>query len=452
MTANTMTTAMKKFMPNRPINRMIKCLPAATLIMVVALLGVQFVGRIKHRIAAMTAATLIMVVALLGGCAGLNQPGVGPGLSSTFGKSSSAAKLAKTAHLPKIEVLVPVFDPNLPKDSDKWEKKGIYPELRRAESNRFALKMKSALESTGAFGAVRVVPNTEAVGDLYVIGKILKSNGEDVEINLTATDISGKKWFSRDFKHRVKSAFHENPRNTGKDAYDPLFDEAADYIVKRLSKQSAEDLKNLQLTSQLRFGASLSEASFEPYLTVSRGRITPVGAPAANDPTMRRIAPLRVRHQLFIDRLQTHYADFDNRLDDSYLVWQQQSIEEVKGARKSKAAAIAKGIAGGVLLGLGAAVEAEQNTGFDDILVGTAATVGGAVLLGGSFQSRAEMKIHREALAELGRDIDIEIAPQIVEYEAQTAKLTGDAAEQYAQWIAFLQEIYRLEAAPDKQL
>ena len=80
------------------------------------------------------------------------------------------------------------------------------------------------------------------------------------------------------------------------------------------------------------------------------------------------------------------------------------------------------------------------------------AIIGGAIVLGQSFQTRAEMKVHREALAELGQSIDIEIAPQVVEYENQTAELVGDAAQQYKQWIAFLKKIYDLEVTPAKQL
>ena len=52
--------------------------------------------------------------------------------------------------------------------SDKaknYEEEGIWPELRRAEANRFAYKLKLALEKTRVFGAVRVTPNQRASGD-----------------------------------------------------------------------------------------------------------------------------------------------------------------------------------------------------------------------------------------------------------------------------------------------
>ena len=216
---------------------------------------------------------MLVGAAVLSGCATTSggttsAPDVSPVLSSDYGNTGT---VSVNGNLPKIDVAVPVFDPNLPKDPDTWEKQGIFAELRRAESNRFALKMKSVLEDTHAFGAVRVVPNSTATGDLYVVGKIIQSNGEDVKINITVADISGKQWFTKDFTHRAKEGFHKNIRNKGKDAYDPVFEKAAAYIVKKLNKRKSEELKRLQLISEIRFGSSLSEETFSRYLKAYGG-------------------------------------------------------------------------------------------------------------------------------------------------------------------------------------
>ena len=399
---------------------------------------------------------LLACVVALSGCAGgsgglTDVPSVGPTLSSNFGKSDSESA---TAGLPKIDVVVPVFDPNIPEDSDTWKKKGIYPELRRAEANRFALKMKSAIEDTKAFGTVRVVPSARATGDLYVSGKILESNGEDVKMEIAVADISGKKWFTKDFKHRVKEGFHKNYRNKGKDAYDPMFKKAAVYIVKKLKKYDAEELAKLQLLSEMRFGANLSEETFAKYLKGSANRVQLAAIPANDDPMLLRIKPIRVRDQLFIDRMQTHYTDFDAKLDESYLVWQKESLVEVRAARKAKRKAITKGILGGLLAiaGTAAAVAGADSYDSSAVAVGTAGAVAGALIVESAFQDRAEMKVHRETLAELGESIDIELAPQVVEYEDQTTKLVGNASEQHKQWIAFLKKIYALESTPEQTL
>lgn len=390
---------------------------------------------------------------ILSGCATTGDGGsvaVGPQTSSSYDQPPA---VKTDSHAVKIDVVVPVFDPNIPEDSDTWEKQGIYPELRRAESNRFALKMKAALEDKNAFGVVRVVPNATVTGDLYVNGKILQSNGEEVKINITVADISGKQWFTKDFKHRAKASFHQNIRNKGKDAYDPVFEKVAAYIVAKLKKRKSAELARLQRIAEIRFGNSLSADTFARYLKETNGRVDLVAAPADDDPMLLRIKPIRVRNQLFIDEMQTHYADFNQKLDNSYLVWQQQSLVEITAARKATRKATAQAILGGLLAvaGVVAIAGADTYNPATD-LVGSTAIVAGAAILGQSFQTRGEMKVHREALAELGQSIDIEIAPQVVEYENQTAKLVGDASEQHKQWIAFLKKIYALEATPNKKL
>jgi len=389
----------------------------------------------------------LMLTACGGGAGSL--PGVGPSFSGAANKP--VTNKAGDA-LPKIDVMVPVFDPGLPKDPDEWEKRGIYPELRRAEATRFALKMKAALDNTGAFGAVRVVPSKQATGELYVSGTILKSNGEDVRINIGVADISGKEWLRKNFSHRAKEAFHRNSRNQGKDSYGPVFDKAAAYIVKRLKRRSGAELARLQRIAEIRFGGSLSEETFARYLKTEGGRVQLAAAPADDDPMLQRIAPLRVRDQLFVDNMQSHYGAFDDKLNESYLVWQEQSLTEVKAARKAKLKATGQGILGGLLFAASVVAGADTDNSAATEVASTIGTIAGAVVLAQSFQTRAEMKAHRAALTELGQSIDIEIQPQVVEYEKETAKLTGTAAEQHAQWIAFLRKIYELEETPGTEL
>ena len=69
-----------------------------------------------------------------------------------------------------------------------------------------------------------------------------------------------------------------------------------------------------------------------------------------------------------------------------------------------------------------------------------------------SFQTSEEAKVYRDALSELGQSIDLEIAPQVIEFEKKTVELTGDAAEQFAQWRNFLKLIYQAQATPEVRL
>lgn len=401
----------------------------------------------------------IMMSSTLSGCVTASSAGsgfsVGPQLSSFFGKKEDHSQEQNRARL---DVVIPVFDPGLPADTKTYEEKGIWPELRRAEANRFAVKLKDALEATGVFGAVRVTPDKNATGDLYVMGAIADSNGEDVEIDLVVADISGKIWLDDSYDHEVESAFHENIRNKGKDPYDPVFEEAAQDIVEELNSHKTAELDTIKKLTELRFGASFSENAFSEHMKVENGKATLISMPSDEDPMLRRTQAIRVRDQLFVDRLQTHYQAFSVGMNDSYAMWQEQSLLEIEAERAAKRKAAGQAVAGVLLLGLAALAGASASRSDNPNNQAMATTgavvagVGGLSMLSESFQTSEEAKVHRDALNELGQSVDMELAPQVVEFEDKTVELTGDAKEQFAQWRDFLKKVYALEGTPNTQL
>ncbi|MBL6934289.1 MAG: hypothetical protein ISR48_02645 [Alphaproteobacteria bacterium] len=377
---------------------------------------------------------------------------MGPATSSSY-EGDEGEELAELK--PKLEVIIPTFDPGLPEDPKDYEEERVWPELRRAEANRFAYKLKVALEKTGAFGAVRVTPDKSATGDLYILGKIIESNGEDVEMGLDVVDISGQRWLSKSFDHTVEEEFYNNVRNQGTDPYDPMFDSAAAYIVEELSDYDSKQLNQLAKLTDLRFGASFSEDAFAQHMKNEDGRISLVSYPSDGDLMLTRVKAIRVRDQLFVDRLQTDYEAFSQKMDDSYKMWQEQSFQEMKAEGEANAKAAGEAIVGVLLIALAvaAAVAGAQSDNPNDASLGMAgATVAGAAgasVLSSSFQTSEEAKVHRDALAELGKSVDVELAPQVIEFEKKTVELTGTAKEQFAQWRAFLKQIYAQEATPD---
>ena len=70
----------------------------------------------------------------------------------------------------KLDVVVPVFDPNIPDNPDQYDSLGIWPELRRTEAIRFAVSLQDELKATNAFGYVHNTPHTKVSADLYVQG------------------------------------------------------------------------------------------------------------------------------------------------------------------------------------------------------------------------------------------------------------------------------------------
>ncbi|MEX0615838.1 MAG: hypothetical protein WD177_08015 [Methylophaga sp.] len=355
----------------------------------------------------------------------------------------------------KLDVVIPVFSPGLSDAEANYEEEGIWPELRRAEANRFAYQLKQALDDSGMFGAVRVTPNSTASGDLYVLGEIIESNGQEVEFSLNAVDASNKQWLNKTIDHEVHEGFYKNPRNDGQDPYQPAFDKAAAVIIEALLKQQQNQLAQLKSIADLRFASSFNEEAFSDYLDTSGRQIELLGLPSDADPMFERVKSIRVREQLFVDNLQQNYGNFSEQMDDSYLAWQEASATELQLRKEARTKSALK-ILGGVAL-VAAAVAAavngsssQPNVGRDVAVI--AGGVGGAVLISSGFKSREEAKFHQDAINELGESINLEMAPQVMTYEEQSVELTGDIENQFQQWRAFLNRMYQLEATPDVQL
>jgi len=381
--------------------------------------------------------------------------------SFQIGPKSSDEYVKKEAPNPKIgngstklSVIVPVMDPNLPKDSDDYQKLSIWPELRYAEANRFARQLKVSLDKTGAFDGVRVFPDASAAAGLYILGKILKSNGEDVNLEIVVIDISGKQRMKKVFKNRIKEYDVANPRNKGKDLYISSFDSMAKAIAKSLKKIKQKDLAKLDMLETLRFGESMSANYFSKFLKTSRsGKVSVAYAPAQSDPMLLNLEAVRIKDQLFSDQLQGDYAKFSAKMDESYSVWQEQAFAISKQRRLAKAAANKKALLGVGALIAGAVVQANANAAS---VTGTAATsllaAGGAVAIFDSFKDQSQAKKHKNALNELGGQLNLEMATKNIKLENELVNLQGTAAEQAATWRSVLREYYLETATPNVDL
>ena len=344
----------------------------------------------------------------------------------------------------KLDVIIPVFDPGL----GGKNKEDVLPNQRQAEANLFAWKMKKLLEKSGKFSQIRVTPNEQTVGDLYVMGKIVKSTATKVEIAIHVADISGRNLTEKSFSHKVKYKFFNNPGNKGKDAYQPVFAEAADHIVsivdKEVSIDKAKELKNI---ADLRFATLFSNETFGKYLSNRKGKFSLNAIPAENDVDMVKIRPLRVRDQLFVDEFQAEYQKFHSKVSKLHNDWQRQAVIFDKEHSKKGLQGLFKGLTSIALIA--AAVIADKK-GNDSVTA--AAGAGAALMAASTIESLQEAKKLAGKIEELGHSLDIEVEPRVANLQENQAELAGTASEQFAQWRAFLKKIYELEKTPDRQL
>tara|TARA_B100000989_G_scaffold271846_1_gene228861 strand:- start:239 stop:1414 length:1176 start_codon:yes stop_codon:yes gene_type:complete len=363
---------------------------------------------------------------------------------------------------PRLDVAIPVFNPGKFVSTDEEKS---WKELRKTESIIFAHRLKKSIEKIDKFGAVRVTPDSNATSDLYILGEILESDSREIRIKIQVVDIAGNIWLNKKFKKEVSDKFWNDPKNSRSssmtDPYQPLFDKIAEEVEKKIKFTSSQNLEKLKDISNLRFGISLSQESFNEYIEINKNKKYEIIKKLnENDPKYLRLTNLRIRDQMFIDELQYNYKAFDDEIFNSYRVWQQQTYLELEAEDEAKSEALGKAL-GGILM-LGAAVlgaYAAANSGAYDYntqALGGAAAIGGGIagasLLKESFKKSEEAKIHRDAINELGQSLDSELSSRVIEFEKETIELTGTAQEQFSQWRNFLKLIYAKEKIQNDEI
>ncbi len=404
-----------------------------------------------------SACLLICFAFLQGGCA--TSGGIGGG----FGNYSVGPKPVEQAavdspNAPSISkpfMLVPVFDPNIPKDKGRLEKEAIWPELRRTEAVRGAVMLTQKLSDTNAFNGVRTTPDSETSAHFYTLGKIIKSNGEEFDLEIEVVSIEGKSMFKRRYRFTVDEYALEDPRKgKNSDLYEDFFVEIADDIAEKIKGISRKELIEIAKVEELRY-AEFFEPNFASQYTSTNWLGAPeiTSYPSSEDPMMRRISTLKVKDQMFIDNLQTDYQDFKDSSNDAYASWQRAAFTETKAAREAKTRAAVKGIVG--ILAVAGAVAVGNDAGYTDYGSQIGAVVlaaGGAKAIIDAMGDSKQAKAHKESLSELGKSMNAEIAPKVMELEDTEVELKGSAQEQYASWRSALKRAYQQDEIPDVAL
>ena len=321
----------------------------------------------------------------------------------------------------------------------------VFPEIRFAEATYFSNQLAKILEKSGAWGAVRVIPNTDIVVDLYITGTILQSDGETLKLDIEVYDSSGKKWFTKNYKQRVGKYAYDRRLKSLADPFHNLFVRIANDLLtyrEGLSNQKAEKLRQL---SELRFAQLFSPEAFDTYVGKKRdGTLVIERLPASDDSILNRIQKIRERDYLYIDSMQDYYDEFSQRMHLPYQDFRRASFDSVVKARQLKKKGNNTLIAGvsAVLVGIYGRSQATTRMS-NDAGIATAA-VGGYVIKSG-LEMKQQAAAYNESVAEMGISLEAEIAPRVIELEDQTVTLTGSVQAQYLQWQDLLQKIYQQE-------
>jgi len=355
--------------------------------------------------------------------------------------------VSDNASTPEDELLdigIAIFQPGLD-DMPRNREELTFSDVRMAETYFTSYELANALQNSGNWGVVRVVPGDLSSSDLAITGTILQSDGETMRLHVNIKDSTGVTWIDKEYEE-VVSKFSYDPRmRRSEDAFQGLFNKIAnDLYTFKESNIEREDTQRIRTVSQIQFARSFAPQVFDSYLEEGRNGILQLARlPAENDPILSRIEDIRERDFLYVDALQDYYSNFVRQMQVPYTEFRRMSYDEVMKMDRLAADARRNMIMGvAAIIGGLAATQSNNATAYWSSPVILAS---GGWLIKDAFAKGDERQMHVEALAELGNSLEMEIAPQTIELEERTITLSGSVEAQYEQWRELLADIYANE-------
>ena len=341
-----------------------------------------------------------------------------------------------------LDVGITIFDPGLPPEGQQVPD-DVFPELRKAEARFQAIQLMETMQSTGQWGAVRVLPAGHGTTDLRVSGTILLSTGMKMALDIRAVDARGKVWLEERYRAQANEAVYLNDEASKRDPFESIYSEISNDLLRARSKLRAGELAEIRQVSRLQFAANLAPDPFEDYLTTDKkGRMKVKRLPAHGDPMIARVDNIRASENLFIDTLDQNFAAFYARMEAPYASWRKYTYEEEKAYKALKRKALTQQILGGLAI-LGAVLADPGSSAA--AVARDAAMIGGMAAIHAGIATSKEAKIHAEAIRELAASVETELEPIVIEVRGQTLRLSGSAETQYQEWQQLMRKIWATE-------
>jgi hypothetical protein len=344
-----------------------------------------------------------------------------------------------------LDIGIGVFEAALDEgDAEKLAAKGLSTELRKAEGRFVAFHLKKTLEGTGNWGAVRMLPGPGEGVDVYVSGRIERSNGKRLVLEVEAADATGRRWFRRRYTGEADLRAYRPERVGREDPFQQTYNRIANDLLSERDHLGNQELVTVRRVATLRFASELAPDAFAPFLKSGRsGHYALLRLPAEGDPMVRRVSEIRDRDQMFVDTLNDYYTSFYERMGAPYSNWRQYSYEEQAALDKINRESKLKKILGAAAMLGGIVLSGSDSQG--GRAAGDIALLGGYAALQAGMQQAQEKALHEAALKELAVSVDGDVAPLLVEVEGHQLRLTGSAEKQFTEWRELLHRVFTIE-------
>ncbi len=344
-----------------------------------------------------------------------------------------------------LDIGVVQFETGIPKKNEP-EKTGVYPELREAESRFLPYHIKTTLQSTGYWGAVRVVPSRSVFSDVILSGLIKRSDGEHFSLQVKAEDATGREWFERTYETQTGIRSYAGNRDRTQDPYQKAFNDLANDLREYAAALTPKEIATIRQTSELMFFADMAPTAFGEHLsTDENGMVTLQRLPAENDPMVGRLRQIRERDRLVVDTLNEHYANFYYGIALPYEGWRKKARENAITIRQTKRSATLRALLGVAVTVGSMNVDTGGSHGYTKRVAQTVGIDRGIKTIISAWQLRKTVNIYRAEIGELSESFIAEAAPLTVRVEGETRRLTGTAEAQYESWRKLIKDIYQIE-------
>ena len=341
-----------------------------------------------------------------------------------------------------LDVGIDLFEPGI--EYLEEGKSTTTPSVRKAEAVHASYNVAKTMQATGNWGAVRIIPRAQSETDVYVSGKIVKSDGESLTLKVSVVDSSGQKWYSRTYSNTLSQYAYDRSLRDEQEPFQRLYSEIERDMEDFARRTEPAIRENLRMTSKLRFAQRFAPAEYNSFMEIDgNNKYVLKRLPADGDPVIAHIESIRIRDQMFVDRLQDYYRDFGERMLTPYDQWREASYHETKALRKLEGDATARKIGGVLAVVAGILVQGSGNPSARS--AGVLGIGGGALLFKSGLDRGYEAKIHEEGLKEMADSLGAEVMPLSVDLADKTVTLSGTVDEQYTQWRVILNQIYLAE-------
>ena len=328
----------------------------------------------------------------------------------------------------RLDIGVRVFD----NDYGRWgPDEDTFTEVRENEAHYLPYELRNTLTDSGQWGAVRVLPEDDPSMDLMVEGTILRSNGVELMLSITARDSTGRVWLEDTYRDRAVST--DYPDETGikvsgridrrnfQDPFQDIYNRISNDLLALRREMPASRLEVIKETATLVYANDLAPDSFRRFLdTDDQARIRITALPAESDPMLGRVKDMRQRHYLFIDRVDEYYQALYHDMQLPYIVWRNHSRDEELEYRDHQHEALA-------------ALNSDSGkNGYLELIQ--------------RFHSHRWEKVQDQEFTALAAGFNTNVAPSILELNRQVLGLTGTVEEQYRQWRRILRELFIVES------